>query len=55
VQHATGLCASAAKRFSHRSFLRSRRVEAFSWVLLATLAAILVVWLYVGLRGIAAA
>jgi hypothetical protein len=42
------------KRFLHRSFMRSRRVEALSWVLLATLAAVLVVSLYVGLRGIAA-
>jgi len=42
------------KRVLHRSFIRSRRAEALSWVLLATLAAVLVVSLYVGLRGIAA-
>lgn len=42
------------KRVLHPSFMRSRRIEALSWVLLAALAAVLVVSLYVGLRGIAA-
>jgi len=42
------------KRVLHRSFMRSRRVEALSWVLLATLAVVLFVSLYMGLRGIAA-
>jgi len=42
------------KRLLHPSFTRSRRVEALSWLLLATLAVVLVVSLYVGLRSMAA-